>query len=285
MKIAVVTDGTCDLPPDLAGARGIQVVPHHVIWGSQVYTDGVNMTSSTFYERLSRDPELPKTSQPSPGEFADCYRQARDKRQPDAVLCITTSQRITGAYGSAVLARDLVDFPVHVVDSKTATIPLGLIVLAAAEACQHGATVDDILSAVDGASDHSRFFFTLDTLEFLHRGGRIGGARRLLGTALNIKPILHIQGGAVAALESVRTRKRAIARLIEITEEYADKHPLYVGVVHSGAPEVAEFSRTLQERLKPDLFFESLACSAVGVYAGPRGLGFGLLAQAPLLAL
>src|SRR5437899_1325793 len=124
MSLAVVTDGTCDLPPDLAASRDVEVVPHHVIWGGQVYTDGVNMTSSAFYERLARVPQLPTTSQPSPGEFADFYRCARDRQQADAVLCITTSQRITGAYGSAVLARDLVDFPVHVIDSKTATIPL-----------------------------------------------------------------------------------------------------------------------------------------------------------------
>ncbi len=277
MKIAVVTDGTCDLPPELSAARGVEVMPHHVIWGGQVYTDGINMASGAFYERLARDPQLPRTSQPSPGEFADAYRLARDKAQADAVLCVTTSRRITGAYGSAALARDLVDFPVHVVDSNTATIPLGLVALAAADACQQGATLDEALHVVRETSERSRFFFTLDTLEFLHRGGRIGGARRLLGAALNIKPILHIQDGAVEAHESVRTRKRAIARLIENARGYQDRRPLYVGVVHSCAPELDEFSQALQDTLKPDQFFQTLACSAVGVYAGPRGIGFGLV--------
>jgi DegV family protein with EDD domain len=277
MTLAVVTDGTCDLPPDLAASRGVEVVPHHVIWGNQVYTDGINMTSSAFYERLARDPELPKTSQPSPGEFADFYRRARDRQHADTVLCITTSQRITGAYSSAVVARDLVDFPVHVIDSKMATIPLGLIVLEAADACQRGAELDEVIRIVESASERSRFFFILDTLEFLHHGGRIGGARRLLGTALKIKPILHIENGAVGAYTSVRNRKRAIARLIEIAGQYRDRRPLYAGVIHSCAPEVDDFSQALQDTLRPDLFFQALACSAVGVYAGPCGLGFGLL--------
>jgi DegV family protein with EDD domain len=272
-----VTDGTCDLPVHLAAERGIEIVPHHVIWGGGTDPGGADMVGEAFYERLARDPRLPKTSQPSPGEFADCYRQARTKQRADAVLCITTSRHITGAYGSAVLARDLVDFPVQVVDSGTATIPLGLIVLATADACQHGASLDEALRVVAQASEHSRFFFTLDTLEFLHRGGRIGRAQRLLGAALNIKPILHIDGGMVAAYESVRTRRRAISRLLHIAAEYADKRPLQVGVIHSCAPEVEAFSRDLQELLKPDLFFVTLAGAAVGVYAGPGGIGFGLL--------
>jgi fatty acid kinase fatty acid binding subunit len=277
MTLAVITDGTCDLPPELAAEHGVVVAPHHVIWGGQVYTDGVNLTSEAFYERLGHNPQLPKTSQPSPGEFAECYRQARARQHADGVLCVTTSKRITGAHGSAVLARDLVDFPVHVVDSNTATIPLGLIALSAADACQQGADLDEALRVVVGAAERSRFFFTLDTLEFLHRGGRIGGARRLLGTALNIKPILHVENGAVEAYESVRTRRWAIARLIEIAQKYRDKRPLSVGVIHSCAPEVDEFAQALQQALRPDLFFQTLACSAVGVYAGPRGLGFGLL--------
>src|SRR4051812_29854196 len=135
MRIAVVTDGTCDLPAELAEANGIEIVPHHIHWGPEDYTDGVNISGKAFYERLAHDPVLPKTAQPSPGEFAAKFKIAREKRKADAVLCITTSHLITGAHGSALLARDMVDFTVRVVDSHTATIALGLTVLAAANAC------------------------------------------------------------------------------------------------------------------------------------------------------
>src|ERR1041385_1956915 len=109
MVIGLVTDGTCDIPPDIAAQHHIHVVPHHVIWGNETYTDGVNLTSEAFYERLARDPQLPKTAQPSAAEFAAAYRAVQE--QADIVLCIATSQRITGAYGSAMLASSMVDIP------------------------------------------------------------------------------------------------------------------------------------------------------------------------------
>src|SRR5260221_2991687 len=120
MKIGLVTDGTCDLPAEVAAEHNIYIVPHHVIWGTQTYTDGINLTSAEFYERLVRERELPKTAQPSAAEFADAFRAVQAQSNVDAILCVTTSQRITGAHGSAVLASSMVDFPVRVVDSHTA---------------------------------------------------------------------------------------------------------------------------------------------------------------------
>src|SRR5215217_2202368 len=114
MKIALITDGSCDLPPDLAESRGIEVVPHHVMWGSQSYRSGVDITAEAFYERLVREPQLPKTSQPSPGEFAEHYRRVRDKYQADTILVVTLSKHLSGTHQSATTARDLVDFPVQV---------------------------------------------------------------------------------------------------------------------------------------------------------------------------
>src|SRR5258708_27845946 len=122
MKIAVVTDSASDLPPDLAAARKITVVPQHVIWGKDNLADGVDITPEIFYERLARDPVMPKTSQPSPGEFAAKYRQAVAANAADAVLCITVSSKLSGTYSSALTARDLVDFPVEGVDSRVATM-------------------------------------------------------------------------------------------------------------------------------------------------------------------
>ncbi len=277
MRIALVTDGACDLSPELATAHGIEIVPHHIHWGSRVYTSGVDLTGQEFYERLAREPVLPKTSQPSPGEFAEKYRIAREKHNADSVLCITASRRITGAHGSALLAREMVDFSVRVVDSNTATVALGLTVLAVADALARRVSLDDAVLTAREAAEHSRFYFTLTTLEFLHRGGRIGGAQRLIGTALNIKPILHVHEGRVDAQESVRTHTRAIARLVEIAATYKDKRPIRLAVIHSNAPEKDEFTRRLRELLEPKQFYEVLASPAVGVYAGPGGLGFGLV--------
>lgn len=273
MVIGLVTDGTCDIPPDIAAQVHVHVVPHHVIWGNETYTDGVNLTSEAFYERLVHDPQLPKTAQPSAAEFAAAYRAT----QADTILCITTSQRITGAYSSAVLATSMVDIPVKVIDSNTATVALGLTVLAVADAIQKGALLDNAEYIARNAAANSRFFFTLNTLDFLYRGGRIGNAQRLIGSTLNIKPILHIQDGTVASFERTRSRKRAIARLLEVAEPFARKRPLQLAVVHSNAQERESFSQTLREMLAPDQFFETLACSAVGVYAGPGSIGFGLV--------
>ncbi len=277
MKIGLVTDGTCDIPADIAAEHHIHVVPHHVIWGTETFTDGVNLTSAAFYERLARDPQLPKTAQPSAAEFAAAYQTVRDQMGADAILCVATSQRITGAYSSAVLASSMIDVPVRVIDSGTATVALGLTVLAVVNAIEHGANLDEAEQIVRSAAANSRFFFTLNTVEFLYRGGRIGNAQRLIGSTLNIKPILHIEDGTVASFERTRSRKRAIDRLLEVAKSFAGKRPLRLAVVHSNADERETFSKTLCELLAPDQFFETLACSAVGVYAGPGSIGFGLV--------
>jgi DegV family protein with EDD domain len=277
MKIGLVTDGTCDLPASVAAEHHIKVVPHHVIWGEQTYTDGVNLTAQEFYERLGREKVLPKTAQPSAAEFADAFRAVQVQSNVDAILCVATSQRITGAHGSAVLASSMVDFPVRVIDSHTATVALGLTVLATADAIQGGADLDEAEQFAIDAAKRSHFYFTLDTLEYLYRGGRIGNAQRLVGSVLSIKPILNIQEGIVAPFENVRSRKKAIARLVEVATVTAKSHPVRLAVVHTNAPELDELSQTLRDALQPDQFFQSLACSPVGVYAGPRSIGIGVL--------
>ncbi len=200
MTVALVTDSTCDLPPEIIAARKIEIAPIHILWGDHSYTSDIDMTSDMFYERLVRDPELPKTSQPSPGELADTYRQAIAHQNADEVVCITLGRHLSGTYASAEAARTLVDFPVHVIDSRNVSLTLGLIVLAAAKVRDSGCRADEIIRATQAAILDSQFVFTVDTLEYLHRGGRIGGARRFIGTALSIKPILHLEEGVVEVL-------------------------------------------------------------------------------------
>jgi DegV family protein with EDD domain len=277
MNIGLVTDGGADLPADLAAEHGIKVVPHHVIWGTETYTDGINLTSEAFYERLKRDPQLPKTAQPSAAEFAAAYSDLQIQKGVDAILCMVTSQRITGAYSSAQLATSMVDCPVKVIDTGTATIALGLSVLAVAEAIAQGATLEAAEQVAYSATSNSHFYFTLNTLEYLYRGGRIGKAQQLIGSALNLKPILHIQDGTVAAFGRERSRRRAIEKLLQVADTFTGKTPLRLAVVHSNAEEHQTFSESLRQKLAPQQFYETLACSPVGVYAGPEGLGFGVV--------
>jgi DegV family protein with EDD domain len=276
MKIAIVTDSTCDLSPDIAAARGFEIIPLHILWGTHSYTDGVDMTAEMFYERLARDPELPKTSQASPGEIVDKFRQALDKQKAEAVVCITLGSRLSGTYASAVAARGLVDFPVQVIDTRMVSLALGFIVLAAVDARDRGAGLEDVVQATQRAADHSQLIFTLNTLDYLYRGGRIGGARRFIGTALSIKPVLHIKDGEADVLESIRTRRRAVARLLELAAQYKDRRPLSLGIIHSGALELDEFAGEMQSILKPDYFLQALACPPVGVHAGPGAIGFAV---------
>jgi DegV family protein with EDD domain len=278
MKIAIVTDSTSDLPADIAAERGIEIVPLHVLWGQENFTDGVDITPPVFYERLAHDPVLPKTSQPSPGEFAEKYKKAREAQSADVVLCITVSSKLSGTYSAAETARDHVDFPVQVIDSRSASMALGLVALAAADARDRGAGLDEIASATVEASKRVQFYFTLNTLEFLYRGGRIGGAQRFIGTALSIKPILTLKDGVVASAESVRTRKRAIARLAELACQQDQTRPLKVAVLDSGSPELRDFSNEMKTTLAPDVFMITSVSCTVGVYAGPAAIGFAMLA-------
>ncbi|MCC7450393.1 MAG: DegV family protein [Anaerolineae bacterium] len=277
MRVAIVADSTCDLPAAIVAERRIVITPLHIIWGDQTYTDGVNITNEQFYQRLVRDPKLPKTSQPAPGEFADKFRLARETYNADAVVCVTISQKLSGTYVAAEAARNLVDFPVEVVDSQTGSIAMGFVVLAAADARDQGVSLDGIAKTARDSALRTQMLFAPNTLEFLHRGGRIGGAKRLIGTALNIKPILHVRDGAVEALESVRTRKRVVARLVEIGAQYRDRRPLWLGVPHTNPPDLQSFLDEVRNTLQPDKLITSLACSPVGVHIGPEAIGLAVM--------
>ena len=214
MKVAIVTDSTSDIPISIAKERRITIVPLHIQWGNESLTDGVDITPAVFYERLPTATVMPTTSQPSAGEFVEKFKQAREQEGADGIVCITLSKAVSGTYASAEAAIGMVDFPVKLVDSRTASLALGYTAMAAADARDQGKSMDEIASIADAAAKRTAILFTCNTLEYLHRGGRIGGAKRFIGTALNIKPILHVKDGQVAALESVRTRKKAVQRLV-----------------------------------------------------------------------
>lgn len=276
MSTAIVTDSTCDLPAELIAQHHIEVVCQHILWGGQSYKDGIDIGGASFYERLAREPELPKTSQPSPNEFADAYRRARENNNADSVVCITISKHLSGTYNSAEAGRALVDFPVVVIDSRNVTMALGLIVLAAAEASQRGASADEIVQVANQAADKAHVFFAVNVLEFLHRGGRIGNAQRLIGTALSIKPILTVRDGKVHSAETVRTRKRALARMVDLAR-CVESGTVQASVIVGGADDADALANDVQLALSPVRLLRATLCTTLGVHTGPGVVGVAVL--------
>ena len=190
-KIALLTDSTCDIPRELLDKYDIQVIPLTIIWGEEQFRDGVDLTAEDFYKRLEEDPTIPTTSQPTPQQMVQAYDAAKSKGA-EQILIITISKAMSGTHESAKAAAELVDLPVTVLDSKANSMSLGWQVLAAARAREQGGDLQAMVSAADKARSTMVYIITLDTLEYLHKGGRIGGASHFIGNLLNLKPQISV---------------------------------------------------------------------------------------------
>ncbi|MEM9777463.1 MAG: DegV family protein, partial [Chloroflexota bacterium] len=211
-KVAVVTDSTSCLTPELIEKYNIHVIPLLVNWDEESLKDGVDITPDQFYTRLSKSSSMPATSQPSAGEFVELYEKVAETAE--SIVSLHISSELSGTYQSALAAQGMVEVPVELVDSRTTATPLGMMVVEAAKAVENGATAAEAADAAKALIGNAQIFFLVDTLEFLHRGGRIGGARRLIGSILNVKPILTIDDGKVESHASVRTKKKAMSAMI-----------------------------------------------------------------------
>ncbi len=273
--IAIVTDSTCDIPVHLLEQYRLTVVPLYVIWGEEELRDGVDIDQETFYDRLPRDPIHPKTSQPTPGDFVRAI-EGLDARE---VLVITLTKALSGTHESACQARDAVDVSVHVVDSYSLSMGLGWQVLAAARARETGADMAGMIAAAEEVRRRLSLLLTVDTLEYLHRGGRIGGAAKLVGSLVQLKPLLEIDhiSGTLQAVEKIRTRKRAMARLVEETFRRVDpQKPAKVAVIDGAAPEDADMlRRQVEERCQTVEVITSPITPVLGVHGGPGVVGIG----------
>ncbi len=277
-KIAVLTDSSAYLPPELVEQYGIHVIPLTVLWGSDTLLDGVEITADEFIQRLAKDPIHPTTTQPNPEDFLQLYEELA--KEYDAIVTMLISDNLSGTVNSAeTAASEFNSIPVRVVDSRLTTMALGFSALAAARAAANGMTLDEVEHTARSAAAASRVLFVVDTLEYLHRGGRIGGASKLFGTALSIKPLLHLNEGRVDALEKVRTKSKAVDRMLELTAQDTDGRPVRAAVVHSGVPEEAE---VLKNRVA-DLFNcqELLLTSLSPAIANHTGPGTLCLAVCP----
>jgi len=275
-KIAVVTDSTAYIPEEALGGLHIPVIPLWLIWGDEHFRDGVDIDPPTFYHRLREARIFPTTSQPSAGEFVDFFRRAAAESDTDTIVGAYISSGISGTVASAEAAKaQLPELNITIVDSFSTSMGLGFIVLTAARVAAAGGSLEEIIAAAEGIRDKMNVLFAVDTLEYLHRGGRIGGAKRFLGTALNIKPLLHLEGGHVEPLAQVRTKRKAIARMLEVTEErLSGKRMAEVAVLDVDSPEEGDaIAEQVKERFGISPVYRTTVSPAIGTHAGPGTVG------------
>ncbi len=271
---AIVLDSTADLPDAAERFPNWRVVPLYVRFGDESFKDGVDMTADAFYERLRHDAEFPRTSQPTPADFLRCYR---DLHAYERILSLHLSAKVSGTYESALAAAEEVGHGVvHAVDTETASASIGMLALAIQRRLERGTTDEEIDDLVDRYRRERGLLFTVDTLEFLQRGGRIGKARAFAGGLLHVKPILSIVDGEVAPVKRVRGEKKAFAELVEaIEKETTDEPGWRFSVAHAAAPEKAAELEALTRERRPnaELELDVPLGAVIGAHAGPGTLG------------
>ncbi len=275
-KIAIITDSTAYIPQELVDQYDIKVAASYSIWdgGKEMFRDGIEMSPSDFYARLKESTDIPSTSQATVTDFDEIFKPLVAEGRP--ILAIHVSPKLSGTLQSATLAKE--NFPgakIELVNSMSVSMELGLQVLAAARAVEAGKSFEEVVEVAHKAKDHTGLFFVVDTLEYLHRNGRIGGAAKLLGTALSLKPLLQVEDGQVESFEKVRSKKKAKARLLDIVgEKLEGKQKVRIACLHAASEEEArELLREAKERFNPIEAILTDVSPAVGANVGPGTVG------------
>jgi DegV family protein with EDD domain len=271
---AIVTDSLASLPQKFIDQYGIKVAPQVLIWGEEVLLDGVDITPTEFYMRLKTADTLPTTSQATLASFKEIFEPIVADGKP--ILAIVGSSKLTQTINSAEQAKAL--FPnarIEIIDSLDVATSMGYQVLAAARAKEQGKSFEEVVSLARRAKDHTGVLFVVETLEFLHRGGRLGGASRLLGTALNLKPLLEVVDGQVEGVQRIRTKAKAKTRLLEMIEErLAGKEKIRLATLHAAAEEEANaLIAEAESRLEVIESIHSEITPVIGTHAGPGTVG------------
>ncbi|NMC78355.1 MAG: DegV family protein [Chloroflexi bacterium] len=281
-KVAVVIDSTTLIPAELTQGLPIFTIPLHLIWDGEDLLDGVDIKAEEFYQRLKHSNTLPKTSQVTPEAFKELYGRLLD--EGNDILSIHLSGELTATINSARIAQEA--FPgaaIEPVDSRTGAMATGFHVLSAARAAAQGASLQECKEIAIQAQSHSNILFALDTLEYLHLGGRIGGAAAFVGSLLQIKPILETRNGRIDAIEKVRTMSKAIDRLVDILEEQiAGRFPVRLAALHADVIELGEtILQSAKQRLGENNVVESILTGispVLGVHLGPGAVGIAFQA-------
>lgn len=276
MKVQLVTDSSSDIPQHLIDQYQIEVVPLSILFGEEVYLDGIDIDTDSFYKKLSVSKELPKTSQPTPQAFLEAFKRANER---GPVLCITLSSGISGTYQSALLAKELASFEVEVIDSLNISIGIGLQVLKACKMAEKGYNLQEIKEEILKYRNEMIAYFTLNTLENAVKGGRVKPWEGGIAQLLNIKPIMSTQpDGTLGHLEKVRGRKKSINRLVDfIGNTKADFSSASIGLVFNfGDDEVNFMKDEIINRYKPREIIVAKLGPVFGSHGGSGVLGLAL---------
>lgn len=270
--IRVVTDSSCDLPAAIAEQHRIDIVPLTIRFGEQEYVDRRDLSPSEFWAKVKASPVLPETAAPSPGAFEEAYRRAVADGC-DGVLAITLSGELSATHQAAELAAKAMDgvLPVRVIDSRSLTLALGMMCLNAVRLAEAGRDLDEVAAAVEDLKARTRIFATLDTLENLKKGGRIGGAQALLGSMLSIKPVIQIVDGRVAEESKQRTRSKSLRYLADKVRDAGRIE--HLAVLHGDAPDLEEFLDLLAPIYPREDIVVGDIGAVIGTHGGPRTIG------------
>lgn len=275
-RIALIVDSTTDLPHDFLTRHAIDVVPIRLIWGKQEFRDQIDISSEAFYDRLTSDPIHPTTSLPSPQDFADAIETAR-QRGAEEVVILTISSGLSGTHNAASMGASMVDIPVTVIDSKANSLSFGWQVMTAVRIRDAGGSVHDIQAETSRVLKNTVTMLYVDTLEYLHRGGRISGISKFVGSILNIKPLVRVnhQTGQMEPVSRVRTRKQGLKALYRMFfEELDTSQPLHIGVIHGDNLAVAEeIASQLKAEYAPAELMIRMTAPVMGVHTGPGAIG------------
>ena len=274
MTIKIVTDSAADLPSLLTEELDITVVPVYLRFGEQVYRDRVDISEEEFYQRLLNDPVHPNTTQPSPQDFANIYDKL--SQEADGIISIHITSKLSGTYNSAVLGKKMVSerCPIEIVDSQTLSIAVGLMVIQASIMARSGMSLQQIVDELGKIIPNVHLLILFDTLKYLVKGGRIGRAKGLVGSVLNVKPLLTVRDGELMPSGQVRTRSKGMDRLLDFVKDATEIQDL--AILHSTTPDEAQ---ALVERTSPIFPKERTILARLGPGLGVHG-GPGILAVA-----
>jgi DegV family protein with EDD domain len=272
---AIVVDSTADFPDAQDHYPNWRVVPLYVNFGTDSYKDGVDLTAAQFYERLRTSPELPTTSQPTPGDFLAAYEELGSYER---ILSVHIAANLSGTFESAgTAAAQLGDGRVRTIDSESASVATAMLATAIQRRLERGTTDEEIDALVERYLREHGLLFTVDTLEFLARGGRIGRAKAFAGQLMNVKPILSIQDGEVIPVKRVRGNRKAFQEFVDAVREQTQDVPgLRVGIAHADAPERMVQIEKMVRDLRPQatIEMETMLGAVIGAHAGPGTVGF-----------
>jgi len=280
MAVKIVTDSTSDLTPEIASELGITVVPLNVHFsteiGTETYRDGVDLKAEDFYRRLEQNKTLPTTSAPAPGAFVEVYDKLA--KETDEILTITISSKLSATYKAALDGKEVMKSKcrLEIIDSLSAMVGLGLIVISGAKAAKAGASLDEVIDVVRSSMGRVDFRLAFDTLEYLRKGGRIGTAQAFLGSALKVNPILTIRNGLTEGVTRVRCRAKAIDYLGDFVMNFPDVEE--IAIEDATTPDEAKIlAERLYSRFPPERVYWMKVGPVIGTHVGPHVLGVGVL--------